>query len=153
MCIHYVYPVLNGGHMNMGIPERPRPVYLKEAHVKATDEIGPTSVVGKVLFPSEDPSIGDREDHVNVSHMLFALWNAVHFALQTSKIERPLATRTEVEVHRVVRPDKEVILEVEVLRRACTDKGTVSGQILARFLTDARLLATARVDFVAHLKR
>ena len=33
---------------------------------------------GKALFPLSDVSIADRKDHVNVTAVLFALWNAAH---------------------------------------------------------------------------
>ena len=55
----------------------PRPHYLvgKAEISLLKNEI---EFVGKALFPLSDVSIADRKDHVNVTAVLFALWNAAH---------------------------------------------------------------------------
>ncbi len=89
----------------------PRPHYLQEAEI---DE-GGHHLVGVVLFPSEDPSVGDRRDHVNVSHHLFAAWNAAHFlARNLVGSARLWAREVSAKLHEVTLPDVPIRIEADL---------------------------------------
>lgn len=56
----------------------PRPHYLVEKALIHLLEGNKIKFAGRALFPLSDVSIADRKDHVNVTAVLFALWNAAH---------------------------------------------------------------------------
>ena len=56
----------------------PRPHYLVGKAIVHLLEENKIKFAGKALFPLSDVSIADRKDHVNVTAVLFALWNSAH---------------------------------------------------------------------------
>src|SRR3989344_4129338 len=56
----------------------PRPHYLVGKAEISLLEKNEIEFTGMALFPLSDVSIADRKDHVNVTAVLFALWNAAH---------------------------------------------------------------------------
>ena len=65
-------------HVQDALIGTPRPHYLVGKAIIHLPEENKIKFAGKALFPLSDVSIADRKDHVNVTAVLFALWNASH---------------------------------------------------------------------------
>jgi hypothetical protein len=95
------------------------------------------------IFPSSDPSIGDRKDHANVSHCLFGLWNATHVIASFRGNYRTLARKVEIEALRITPPDTPIDLSVRVSNiqhGKHKDKETISCDVNAEYSLDRKVL-------------
>lgn len=89
----------------------PRPHYLQEAEVTELDgEIG-YKLKGVVLFPSDDVTIGDRVDHVNVAHTALACWNAAHVIAKEKAFHLRACGSVVINPAKEMKPDVPVNIE------------------------------------------
>jgi hypothetical protein len=138
----YYYEVIGMLLLVDDLKGTPRPHYLVEAEVS---EDG-MQLSGKVVFPSSDPTISDRIDHVNVAHHLFALWNAAHLMARQRGVRHPLVKQVEVKLLRVTRPDVLVNLSVKITD--LQDKGkSLFGRLDASFSDESGTLAEIKAEF------
>lgn len=122
----------------------PRPHYLTEAEVLDNGR----RLTGTVLFPSSDPSIGDRVDHVNVAHHAFAAWNAAHVLSRHNAGARPLAKKVKIEAKRVTRADTPV--QIEAILDVTDERGkTLAGNYRVIFSDAKGVLAELTTEFMA----
>ena len=75
------------------------------------------------MFPSSDPSVGDRIDHVNVAHHLFCAWNAAHVLAKHAGFKCPRAYETKTISRRPTKPDTQVSVEASYSIQRETAKG------------------------------
>lgn len=123
----------------------PRPHYLVEVESISPDG---ANLTGWVYFPSTDVTIGDRVDHVNVAHHLFAAWNAAHVMSERAGFEAPRAYETRVTARRETAPDRKIRLEVKAtIKREHTDH--VFGVLQATFSDNDLALCKVVSKFVA----
>ena len=122
----------------------PRPHYLIAADISDDGK----ELKGIAVFPSSDPSIFDRKDHANVSHQLFALWNAAHLMARKLRIRYPLVRNIEVDIPKITRIDKEINLELKITEYTEKDR-SVSGRFIASFSDNGRTLSNVKAQFKA----
>ncbi len=123
----------------------PRPHYLTAVESLSTDG---TQLKGWVNFPSTDPTIGDRIDHVNVAHHLFAVWNAAHLMCQRAGARSPRAYETTTVSRRPTAPDTMVSISAVASIERKTAK-RIFGAISASFRNGGKTLCTVSAKFVA----
>ncbi len=123
----------------------PRPHYLTDVECLSPDG---TQLRGQVVFPSGDVTIGDRVDHVNVAHHLFAVWNAAHLMCQRAGFINPRAFETSSVSRRPTTPDTQVTLEAKASIEKKTSK-RIFGVISATFHDSGKVLCTVSAKFVA----
>jgi|GEM_PF-4609642 len=125
----------------------PRPHYLVEVGKISPDG---TEFLGQVNFPSTDPSVGDRIDHVNVAHHLFALWNASHLMCQRAGAHSPRAYETATKSRRPTTPNTPVSIEAKATIEK-EDSKRIFGTISATFCEqrNGKTLCTVSAKFVA----
>ncbi|MFH1235644.1 MAG: hypothetical protein V1685_01760 [Parcubacteria group bacterium] len=127
----------------------PRPHYLQEAEI----DDGGHHLVGKVLFPSSDPTVGDRKDHVNVSHHLFAAWNAAHLlAKNLFGGARLWAKKVTTTLHEITLPDVPIRIEADLtFEREHGRHRWGHYQVTFHDESGQRLLAELEVQFVCEI--
>lgn len=88
----------------------PRPVYLVDDSVQVDTDAN--VVTAKALFPSNDPSLGDRKDgHVNLQHLHALGSNLFHVlvaAQNDGKMKKARVTSDQGSYTREVRQDTEI---------------------------------------------
>jgi hypothetical protein len=122
----------------------PRPRYL--AGEGTYERIGDLyRLRAHAIFPSSDPSIGDRASgripHVNIAHCMFGVWNAVHAIarLEGRDGDAFLSGPGTYTPGRIVPPDAQVDLEV-TLELKDERRGTMRGTYEGIYRQDAREL-------------
>lgn len=127
----------------------PRPYYLQQATIDA----GGHRLVGIVIFPSEDPSVGDRRDHVNVSHHLFAAWNAAHLlARSLFGGTRLWAKKVSATLYEVTLPDMPISIEANLsIDRERGPRRWGHYQVTFHDESGEKLLAELNVQFVGEI--
>ncbi|OHB06367.1 MAG: hypothetical protein A3A26_00860 [Candidatus Zambryskibacteria bacterium RIFCSPLOWO2_01_FULL_47_14] len=125
--------------------EMPAPIYIIPDTVKVSEETGTMS--GKCIFPSSDPTVGERVDHVNICHEMFVLWNCAHIWAQRKGWGRLFAIKTRQEVvgGRMTPPDTEIDF-VTSLTNVRKHGGRVVGSAKAEFSLGGKPLLLVNVD-------
>ena len=124
--------------------QMPSPVYVIPGTVTVSKE--DSTVRGKCLFPSSDPTIGQRVDHVNLSHLQFTLWNAAHIMAQEKGWGPLLALKVIEEAKRITPPDTEIDFLAKITRAERNGQGVLEGAAEAEFRLHGKLLATIHVE-------
>ncbi len=123
----------------------PSPIYV----LPETIEVSVDAVQGKCLFPSSDPTVGERGDHANVCHSAFALWNAAHAWAQINGHRRLFATNVNQKVRGLTPPDTiiDFVAQITKMRR---HGGQLVGSVKATFRLSGRQrpLLEMEVNFI-----
>jgi len=117
--------------------EIPSPIYILPDTIKVSEETG--TVSGKCLFPSSDPSVGERVDHANVCHAAFTLWNAAHIFAASKGWGRLFAIDVHQKVKGMMPPDTEIdfVASITNVRKR---SGRIVGSAKATFSLDGKTL-------------
>jgi len=130
----------------------PRPYYLVDDSITVEVNDKVLGLEANAVFPSEDPDIVDRVNHVNMGSHLFAGWNAAAILCALAGYESPRATHAEISATKRTEPDEIVHLKAtgEILEE--TEK-LVRGKFLVVFTNqEGSILETVTSEFSA-LKR
>jgi hypothetical protein len=123
----------------------PRPHYLTKVDELSHDG---KKFKGWVMFPSSDETIGDRRDHVNQAHHLFAVWNAAHVMCEQAGFKNPRAYETTTVSRKPTKPDISVLIEVSASIEQTGGK-RISGTISAAFYQGTRKVCEVTAKFIA----
>jgi len=116
----------------------PTPVYILPETVEMTED----SLTAQCLFPSSDPSIGDRVDHANIGSALFAAWNCSHIWRQKNGRGRLLAIKTHQQAFGKIPPDQ----KIDVFATIKLEDGSHIGSGEVIFSHEGRRLLLVSVD-------
>jgi hypothetical protein len=125
---------------------KPRPHYLT-----GIAELSPDYRQIKAIanFPSTDPTIGDRGDHVNVSHHLFGIWNAAHILAGANGYDKTRTAKGDWHAWKETKPDEDVNLHV-TLEKVIVQEERVIGKLRATYTNqEEALLAEYSCTFFA----
>ncbi|MCK4649672.1 hypothetical protein KAT36_00420 [Candidatus Pacearchaeota archaeon] len=123
----------------------PRPYYLF-GKSKIYNKNGEDKVIANAMFPSFEPSIGDRWNsrtpHVNLSNAYFALWNTVHLLGNEIGFYDPLSTKGNYKPIKLLPADKNIQLEMMIkdIRPSQKMEGyDLEGKFMGKFLINDEL--------------
>lgn len=125
--------------------QMPSPVYILPETVEVSEDTD--TVRGKCFFPSSDPTVGERVDHANICHEMFALWNCARIFSERKGWGHIFAikTRQEVAGGRMTPPDTEIDFVVSIMN-VRKHFGRVVGSAKAEFILDGKVLLLVDVD-------
>ena len=123
--------------------QMPSPVYVIPGTVQISEEAG--TISGKCLFPTSDPSIGDRKDHANVCHEMFTVWNCAYIWAERKDWGRLFVIEAHQSIRRMTPPDTEIDFVVK-LTRTTERKKRIIGSAEAEFSLNGKILASIVVD-------
>lgn len=121
----------------------PSPVYILPETVQVSKDM--KIVRGKCLFPSSDPSIGDRIDHANICHEMFVVWNCAHIGASFNGWKRLFAIEVHQKVKGLTPPDTEIDF-VAQFTDVRAYGGRVVGSAKAEFSLNSKTLLLVDVD-------
>lgn len=99
-------------NIKSSLQDTPRPHYLVGSAELLLGE-SKASFSGSAIFPLSDPTIADRGDHVNVSHMLFAVWNAAHIIGGMANVKHFRVTKQIGKFYKEVLPGNTLQLSLQ----------------------------------------
>ncbi len=124
------------------------PIFL-EPEIEIYDE--GKRAEGKCVFPSSDPTIAAR-GHVNVAHLLFALWNISAVLTRVWKVkEVPRAYSFKGDGSANIPPDSEIDLIFEI-GKIIIRKDYAYGWATGQFFLENNMLADIMVRFAPEKK-
>lgn len=127
--------------------QMPSPVYIVPETVEVSEDSEDTDTIrGKCVFPSSDPTVGERVDHANICHEMFVVWSCGHIWAERKGLGRLFAIKTRQEVvgGRMTPPDTEIDFVVSITMRKHGDR--VVGSAKAEFSLDGKPLLRIDVD-------
>ncbi len=137
---------------NIDLKNTPRPHYLKSGEVEVRKDR--LLFNGKVVFPlnnKNDPSLIDR-DHVNVTHMLYSIWNVAHYAVKSGFLYpnmRVLSQSGNYFLEPTFDTEISIFVELEFLR---SDDVSMKACLDASFRYQNELLSKNHIVFIATKK-
>ena len=125
--------------------QMPSPVYILPETVEVSEDTD--TMKGKCLFPSSDPTVGERVDHANICHEMFVVWNCAHVWAERKGLGRLFAIKTRQEVvgGRMTPPDTKIDF-VASITNVRKHGGRVDGSAKAEFSLDGKVLLLVDVD-------
>jgi hypothetical protein len=121
----------------------PPPVYILPDTVQVSEETN--TVRGKCLFPSSDPTVGERVDHANICHGMFVVWNCAHILAPRKGWKRLFAVEAHQKVKGVTPPDTEIDFVAQITN-VLEHGGRVVGSAKAEFSLKGKTLLLVDVD-------
>ncbi|MCX6752136.1 MAG: hypothetical protein NTZ87_01400 [Candidatus Nomurabacteria bacterium] len=129
--------------------QMPSPVYIIPETMQISEETN--TISGKCLFPSSDPSVGDRKDHANVCHEMFTVWNCAYVWAERKGWGRLFVIESHQSIRRMTPPDTEIDFVVK-LKKATKRGNRVIGSAEAKFSLKGMTLSLIVVDKFANKK-
>ena len=120
----------------------PPPVYIIPETIQVSEET--STVRGKCIFPSSDPSIGAREDHANICHGMFTVWNCAYVLSDRKGWGRLIVVEAHQRAKGIMPPDTEIDFVASVIKVHEHNK-RVTGSAWAEFRFKEKILLTVHV--------